>query len=120
MLVTERHWLGTGDGSIRDIRRPLNLNTRPQHRGSGKDARIDRGPRYYVSAAMENLHSIRFFLQRELARPRIIIKELQNVFLKLEIIAACGDLKMIFPVLNKNLFGRAFLHVVVASSRHAI
>jgi hypothetical protein len=53
---------------------------------------------------MENLHSIRFFLQRELARPRIIIKELQNVFLKLEIIAACGDLKMIFPVLKQKSF----------------
>src|SRR5437773_8778593 len=65
VLMAEGRGLGSSNARIGHVRRTLDLNARPQSKRSRKNARVNRGTRNYISAAMENLHQSEFSLPRE-------------------------------------------------------
>src|SRR6266480_7590293 len=61
VLMAEGRGLRPGNSSIGYVRRALNLDARPQRKRSSKNARVNRGTRNDICAAMENLHRSDFF-----------------------------------------------------------
>src|SRR3954467_2706115 len=99
MLVAERRRLRTCDTSVRNIRRALEIHASPKRKGKRKDPHINRGASNYISAEMENLHRLGFFLQLNLPwYPSLEFKNLQYWFGKLAIIGGNAIWKMIFEI----------------------
>jgi hypothetical protein len=102
VLMAERRRLRPHYARVSYIGRALKLNARPQHKREGKDPRVNRGPRNYVSAAMENLHRSDLAVRQDLlsvshsTRDELRTKFAAG-FLKLGIITAWSSLKMTFP-----------------------
>jgi len=60
VLMAERHRLRTDHAGIGHIGRSLQLDARPKHECGCKDPRVNRGPRNYICATVENLHRSEF------------------------------------------------------------
>ena len=74
VLMAEGYRLRPGHMGVSDIRRSLELNTRPQNKGEQEYRSKDRGLGYCVGSTVKNLHSIRAFSAARTSWSPVIVK----------------------------------------------